>query len=33
MIPDAVSVYIRDGIANLKTVADDGTDFYLIIGI
>ena len=32
MIPDQVSVYVDDGIASLKTVAETGTDYYLIIG-
>lgn len=33
MIPDQVSVYVDDGIASLKTVAETGTDYYLIIGV
>ena len=33
MIPDSASVYIDDGITNLRTVAETGTDYYLIIGV
>lgn len=33
MLPDPASVYVDDGITNLRTVAEAGSDYYLIIGV